>query len=112
MVEILRSLGIAFYIATFSVSAYIDEEGSPPYGYTANMMPTEEGICACGPSFEFGTMFWSEETGLIICQDRGGLITDDHVDLWKETEDEMKGWGRQELSLIVISGKRTGTTWQ
>jgi 3D (Asp-Asp-Asp) domain-containing protein len=93
---------LGFSLAPFSVSAYVDAEGAPPYGFTANMTPTASGICACGPSFPFGVMFYSPETGWLTCQDRGGAITDEHLDLWKQTDEEMQAWGRQEVLMVVV----------
>lgn len=87
---------------SFSVSAYTDAE-SPAWGnITASGMETREGICACGPSYAFGTLFVLPDR-VLVCEDRGGLITDGHLDIWCEDEvwmDEV--WGRRWLPAVVV----------
>ena len=70
-------------LLSFSVSAYTDANGMPPWGITASGVQTRDGICACGPSYDFGTLFIVGEK-LFVCRDRGGAISDQHLDLWIE----------------------------
>ena len=93
---------LGFTVAVFSVSAFVDAEGLPPYGFTANMTPTAPGVCACGPSYEFGVRFYSPETGWLTCEDRGGLIGDGNLDVWMAEVEDMRQWGRQELAVVVV----------
>ena len=90
-------------LLSFSVSAYTDANGMPPWGITASGVQTRDGICACGPSYDFGTLFVLPSGKVLECQDRGGAITDEHLDMW--TDDEawaLDVWGRRELDAWVI----------
>ena len=78
-----------------SVSAYAD------HGYTASGAWTRQGVAACGPSFPFGTMFLVAGKWY-ACMDRGGLVTDGHLDLWVADEDAAWEWGRVILQVGVI----------
>lgn len=65
-----------------TLTGYCDQSGLPPYGITASGTETYWGIVACGPSYPFKTEFDIEDMGIFICQDRGGGITNDRLDLW------------------------------
>jgi len=52
-------------------------------GITASMTETRWGIVACGSAFPFGTHFEVEDMDTVfVCEDRGGGITNDRLDLW------------------------------
>lgn len=69
--------------AIFSLTAYCDASGVPPIGITASMTETRWGIVACGPLYPFGTHFKVEDMETVfVCEDRGGGITNDRLDLW------------------------------
>jgi 3D (Asp-Asp-Asp) domain-containing protein len=98
----LHGVGFHATVATFSVSAYTNAGGAPPFeGLMASGLYTREGYAACGPSYPFGTVFIIDGRGY-ICQDRGGAITDGHLDLWMADEAAALEWGRQELPVIVL----------
>jgi 3D (Asp-Asp-Asp) domain-containing protein len=102
----LHSVGFHATVATFSVSAYTNAGGAPPFeGLTASGQYTREGFAACGPSFPFGAYFLVAGKWY-ICQDRGGEITDGHLDLWMADEAAALEWGRQEKWVIVIGEGR------
>ena len=47
------------------------------------MTETRWGIVACGDAFPFKTQFVIEDMDTIfVCEDRGGGITDDRLDIW------------------------------
>ncbi len=101
----LRLMGIPATVSTFSVSAYSNINGVPPYqGLMASGYYTRPDYCACGPSFRFGTMFYISGYGAVICADRGPAITDGHLDLWMESEETAWAFGRHNLATIVIRG--------
>jgi 3D (Asp-Asp-Asp) domain-containing protein len=102
----LQMLGFTPTVEAFSVSAYDNSNGAPPFeGLTASGLYTREGFAACGPSFPFGTWLIVDGRGY-ICQDRGGAITDGHVDIWMEDEAAAIEWGRQEKWVIVVGEGR------
>lgn len=92
-------------IVTMSVSAYCNDtraEDDPLYGIMASGERTFFGACACGPGYEFGTLFYVPGFGWAVCMDRGGQITDMHLDIWLPTEQDALRWGRQEPSVLVV----------
>lgn len=46
------------------------------------MTETRWGVVACSDIYPFGTQFVVEDMGMFVCEDRGGGITDDRLDLW------------------------------
>lgn len=91
----------AVVVAPFSVSAYDDSSGSPPWGITASGLPTGPHVVACGPSYPFGALFYIGERWY-VCLDRGRAITDGHLDIWKPSQEEALQWGRRELPVTVV----------
>ena len=87
---------------TFSVSAYTDACGMPPWGITASGVQTRPGIVACGPDYPFGTGFIFPDHSLDICFDRGGKITNNHLDIWMNNRAAALEWGRQDVQAIVL----------
>jgi 3D (Asp-Asp-Asp) domain-containing protein len=51
-------------------------------GHMANGVNTHAGAAACGPSYPLGTVFNIEGYGEVTCEDRGGGIGDDHIDVF------------------------------
>ncbi len=85
---------------SLSVSAYSNADGAPPYeGLTASGAQTTRGIAACGPAFPFGTVMLVGGR-LVVCLDRGGAITNGHLDLYME--EGAKQWGRRVLPVVVL----------
>ena len=98
----LRGLGVPASVETFSVSAYTNRTGAPPYqGLTASGEYTRPGVAACGPSYSFGT-FLLVDAKWYVCADRGGAITDGHLDLWFQEDEGAWAWGRQTLNVLVV----------
>ena len=79
---------------TLSVSAYAD------HGIAASGAWTRQGVAACGPSYPFGTVF-VVRTRAYVCMDRGGLVTDGHLDVWVADEDAAWEFGRQTMTVGV-----------
>lgn len=100
----LVCVALTVSVATFSVSAYTNDtrdRTDPLYGITASGLHTAPGTLACGPSYPFGTIFHVPGYGWAVCVDRGGAITDAHLDLWMEQEADALRWGRRELRVEV-----------
>ena len=91
---VLRMDGVVLGREWFSVSHYANVNGAPPFGITASGQHTRPGICACGPSYDFGTVFLLDNRAY-VCEDRGGLITDNHLDLWVQSEKTALRMGRR-----------------
>lgn len=87
----------------FSVSAYTNGTGAPPYqGLTASGRYTDADTLACGPSFPFGTRFHLPDGSVRVCWDRGGAVSDSHLDLWVGDYKTAIALGRRELLVGVV----------
>lgn len=96
-------------IATFLVTAYCDASCSkkandPAYGIMASRRETYWGAVACPPEMPFGTKVCLFGAGCFICEDRGGAIKGNRLDVWLPTCEEAMEWGVQEIMGVVIKG--------
>jgi 3D (Asp-Asp-Asp) domain-containing protein len=104
----------AMYYEVTAYSNHVASTGKRPgdrgYGITASGKQTEEGVTvACGPDLEFGTRVEiTELERTYTCEDRGGAITERHLDVYMASEKRAKQFGRQTLRVKIIppsSGK-------
>lgn len=90
---------------TINVSAYTaaaDECGKSD-GITASGLKVKEGVTiACPPQFPFGVKLNIEGMGTYVCEDRGGAIKGNHVDIYMETKKEAFKFGRKNLLAEVV----------
>ena len=96
---------------TYEVTAYTNgaestgkSAGDPDYGITASGARTKTGhTIACPPSMAFGTRLNIEGIGVRTCEDRGGAITEGHIDLYVAGVAEAQAFGRQRLKAEIIT---------
>ncbi|WP_342468194.1 3D domain-containing protein [Bacillus sp. FSL W8-0920] len=96
---------------TYEVTAYTNgaestgkSAGHPDYGITASGVRTKTGhTIACPPSMAFGTRLNIEGIGVRVCEDRGGAITEGHIDLYVAGVGEARSFGRQRLKAEIIT---------
>ncbi|WP_226568169.1 3D domain-containing protein [Bacillus stratosphericus] len=96
---------------TYEVTAYTNgaestgkSPGHPDYGVTASGARTKTGhTIACPPSMPFGTRLNIEGIGVRTCEDRGGAITEGHIDLYVADVAEAQSFGRQRLKAEFIT---------
>ncbi|MGK9388867.1 3D domain-containing protein [Bacillus sp. RK1064] len=96
---------------TYEVTAYTNDVEStgksashPDYGVTASGARTKTGhTIACPPSMAFGTRLNIEGIGVRTCEDRGGAITEGHIDLYVAGVSEAKAFGRQRIKAEIIT---------
>ncbi|AOC55306.1 3D domain-containing protein [Bacillus pumilus] len=96
---------------TYEVTAYTNDAestgkstGDPDYGVTASGARTKTGhTIACPPSMAFGTRLNIEGIGVRTCEDRGGAITEGHIDLYVAGVAEARNFGRQRLKAEIIT---------
>ncbi|MCY7500184.1 3D domain-containing protein [Bacillus pumilus] len=73
------------------------------YGTTASGVTTKQGITIACPSYmKFGTKLYIEDVGLRVCQDRGGDIKGNRLDVFIENLQKAKEFGRQTLTVQKI----------
>ncbi len=98
-------------IQIYEVTAYTNgvestgkSAGHPDYGVTASGARTKTGrTIACPPSMAFGTRLNIEGIGVRTCEDRGGAITEGHIDLYVAGVAEAQAFGRQRLKAEIIT---------
>ncbi|MDM5298159.1 3D domain-containing protein [Bacillus pumilus] len=77
--------------------------GQSEYGKTASGVTTRQGITiACPPYMEFGTKLYIENVGLRVCQDRGGDIKGNRLDVFIESIQKAREFGRKTLIVKEI----------
>jgi 3D (Asp-Asp-Asp) domain-containing protein len=98
-------------IGEFEVTAYaplgpgaiegICYSGDP--SVTASGLPPIPGeTVAAGPGIPFGSKVWIEGLGWRTVNDRGGRITDNHLDAVMATRKDAFAWGRQTVRAVVL----------
>jgi 3D (Asp-Asp-Asp) domain-containing protein len=89
---------------TINASAYTaaaDECGKSD-GITASGIKVHRGTLACPSSFPFGTKIEIDGMGMFTCEDRGGAIKGNHVDIYMSTKKEAFAFGRRNLIAAVV----------
>ncbi|MDD5397262.1 MAG: 3D domain-containing protein [Candidatus Moranbacteria bacterium] len=72
-------------------------------GITASGLKVQEKrTIACPPEFPFGTKIEIEGQGTFVCEDRGGAIKGNHIDIFVKTKKEAFAFGRQNLNAKVV----------
>lgn len=91
-----------FVINASAYTAAADECGKSD-GITASGLTVEENrTLACPPAFPFGTKIAIKGMGEYRCEDRGGAIKGNKIDIYMETKKEAFSFGRRNLVAEVI----------
>jgi 3D (Asp-Asp-Asp) domain-containing protein len=97
--EIKRLRATRTYEVTAYTSGYESTQkhaGDEGYGITASGTKASEGrTVACPQSITFGTRLNIEGIGVRICEDRGGAITEGHLDVYFNSVADAQSFGRQ-----------------
>ncbi|OGI28658.1 MAG: hypothetical protein A2288_00745 [Candidatus Moranbacteria bacterium RIFOXYA12_FULL_44_15] len=91
-----------FSINASAYTAAADECGKSDGITASGLKVLEKETLACPPQFPFGTKLRIEGMGTYICQDRGGAIKGNHIDIYMETKKEAFAFGRRNLLAEVI----------
>lgn len=90
---------------TVNASAYTaaaDECGKSD-GITASGLKVQEKrTIACPPQFPLGTKMKIDGMGTYTCEDRGGAIKGNHIDIYVETKVEAFAFGRRNLTAEIV----------
>lgn len=91
-----------FAINASAYTAAADECGNSK-GITASGVKVQENrTIACPPEFPFGVKIKIGEMGTFVCEDRGGAIKGNHIDIYVKTKDQAFAFGRQNLMAQVV----------
>jgi 3D (Asp-Asp-Asp) domain-containing protein len=91
-----------FIVNASAYTAAADECGKSD-GITSSGIKAKEGrTIACPASFPFGAKISIEGVGTFVCEDRGGAIKGNHIDIFVKTKAEAFAFGRQNLTARVI----------
>ncbi|HOX10820.1 MAG TPA: 3D domain-containing protein [Candidatus Moranbacteria bacterium] len=93
-----------FVINASAYTASADECGNDK-GITASGIKVQEKrTIACPPEFPFGVKISIEGLGVYTCEDRGGAIKGNHIDIYVLTKKEAFSFGRQNLMAEIVEG--------
>lgn len=90
-----------FIINASAYTAAADECGKSD-GKTSSGIKVHKGTIACPADFPFGAKLEIEGQGTFVCEDRGGAIKGNHIDIYMETKKEAFAFGRRNLTARVI----------
>lgn len=91
---------------TINASAYTaaaDECGKSDGITASGLRVKEKETLACPANFPFGTKIQIKGMGTYVCEDRGGAIKNNHIDIYMETKAQAFDFGRQHLVAEVVS---------
>lgn len=76
---------------------------SPDYCQTASGYRLKPGdkVVAMGEKYPFGTSVVVPGYGVAIVRDRGGAVSDNHIDLYFEHHQDALNWGRRVITVTV-----------
>lgn len=92
---------------TINASAYTasaDECGNDKGITASGIMVQEKRTIACPPELPFGVKLEIEGLGIFTCEDRGGAIKGNHIDIYVLTKTEAFQFGRQNLTAKIVEG--------
>lgn len=90
---------------TINASAYTaaaDECGKSDGITASGLKVKEKHTIACPPQFPLGTKLKIDGYGTYVCEDRGGAIKGNHIDIYMQTKKEAFAFGRRNLLAEVI----------
>ncbi len=90
---------------TINASAYTaaaDECGKSDGVTASGVKVQEKRTIACPKNFPFGTKLEIENMGTYVCEDRGGAIKGNKIDIYVETKAEAFQFGRRNLVAQVV----------
>jgi 3D (Asp-Asp-Asp) domain-containing protein len=92
-----------FIINASAYTAAADECGKSDGITASGLKVREKETLACPREFPFGTKIKIEGMGTYVCQDRGGAIKGNHIDIYMETKSEAFAFGRRNLTAEVVN---------
>jgi len=91
------------FLANISAYTAAADECGKSDGITASgKMVKEYHTIACPPKFKFGTKIKIKGYGTFVCEDRGGAIKSNKLDIYMKTKQQAFRFGRRNLIVEVI----------
>jgi len=91
------------FLANISAYTAATDECGKSDGITASGKIVEEyHTIACPPQFKFGTKIKIKGYGTFVCEDRGGAIKSNKLDIYMKTKQQAFRFGRRNLIVEVI----------
>ena len=91
---------------TINASAYTaaaDECGKSDGITASGLKVKEKHTIACPPQFPLGTKIKIDGYGMYVCEDRGGAIKGNHIDIYMQTKAEAFAFGRKNLIAEIVN---------
>ena len=95
-------IGKQFTVNASAYTAAADECGKSDGITASGLKVTEKRTLACPKELPFGTKLKIEGLGEYRCEDRGGAIKGNKIDIYVETKKEAFAFGRQNLTAEII----------
>lgn len=92
----------AFTINASAYTSAADECGNSKGITASGIKVAVKRTIACPPTFPFGARLEIEGYGTFVCEDRGGAIKGNHIDIYVETKSEAFAFGRQNLTAKIV----------
>jgi 3D (Asp-Asp-Asp) domain-containing protein len=91
-----------FIINASAYTAAADECGKNDGVTASGLKVTEHRTLACPANLPFGAKIHIDGMGDYTCEDRGGAIVDNHIDIYMKTKAEAFAFGRRSLTAEII----------
>ncbi len=106
LAELLTIMEVTAYTAGYESTQ--KRPGDPGYGITYSGTQVKQWrTVAAGPDIPLGTRLFIPELadkpngGIFIVEDRGGAISNAHLDIYMDHLHEARSWGRQHLEVLL-----------
>ena len=89
----------------YIITAYARGDGYTPLNQktASGTEPTAGRTVACSKEVPFGTRFYIPELGnTYTCEDRGGMIRGNHLDIYFDTVEEVDAFGKRKMKVVVL----------
>ena len=91
-----------FIINASAYTAAADECGKSDGITASGLKVKEKNTIACPPQFPFGAKIKIADMGTYVCEDRGGAIKGNKIDIYMHTKKEAFAFGRKNLEAEII----------
>jgi 3D (Asp-Asp-Asp) domain-containing protein len=92
-----------FQVNASAYTASTDECGKNDGVTASGVRVRENETIACPMNFPFGTKINIDGYGIYVCQDRGGAIEGNKIDIYMKTKTQAFAFGRRELMAEIIN---------